>query len=35
MPGIALPHRFEVVGPDRVHLVDVHASPTFSTEWLA
>jgi mannose-6-phosphate isomerase-like protein (cupin superfamily) len=29
------PHRFEVVGPDRVHMVDVHASPTFITEWLA
>jgi mannose-6-phosphate isomerase-like protein (cupin superfamily) len=33
-PALA-PHRFEVVGPDRVHMVDVHASPTFSTEWLA
>ena len=29
------PHRFEVVGPGRVHMVDVHASPTFVTEWLA
>ncbi len=28
------PHRIEIVGPDRVHMVDVHASPTFITEWL-
>jgi len=32
-PAMA-PHRFEVVGPERVHMVDVHASPTFITEWL-
>jgi mannose-6-phosphate isomerase-like protein (cupin superfamily) len=32
-PALA-PHRFEVVGPERVHMVDVHASPTFITEWL-
>ena len=29
-----VPHRFEVAGPGRVHMVDVHASPTFRTEWL-
>lgn len=28
------PHRFATVGPGRVHTVDVHASPTFVTEWL-
>jgi mannose-6-phosphate isomerase-like protein (cupin superfamily) len=28
------PHRFRTVGPDRVHMVDVHASPRFITEWL-
>jgi mannose-6-phosphate isomerase-like protein (cupin superfamily) len=32
-PALA-PHRFEVVGPGRVHMVDVHDSPTFITEWL-
>lgn len=28
------PHRFEVVGTSPVHMVDVHASPRFITEWL-
>jgi mannose-6-phosphate isomerase-like protein (cupin superfamily) len=26
------PHRFTTVGP--VHMVNIHASPTFITEWL-
>jgi mannose-6-phosphate isomerase-like protein (cupin superfamily) len=29
-----VPHRFETVGPDHVHMVDVHLSPVFITEWL-
>lgn len=28
------PHRFEVVGPARVHMVDDHASPRFITQSL-
>jgi mannose-6-phosphate isomerase-like protein (cupin superfamily) len=29
-----VPHRFKTVGGGRVRMVDVHASPTFITEWL-
>ena len=28
------PHKFEVLGPDRLEMVDIHASDTFITEWL-
>jgi mannose-6-phosphate isomerase-like protein (cupin superfamily) len=28
------PHRFAVVGPGRVRMVDIHANPTFVTTWL-
>lgn len=28
------PHRFEVVGPERLDMIDIHASDTFITEWL-
>lgn len=28
------PHRFAVVAGERVHMVDIHANPTFVTEWL-
>ena len=29
------PHKFVNTGPGRCRLVCIHASPTFSTEWLA
>jgi mannose-6-phosphate isomerase-like protein (cupin superfamily) len=29
------PHKFTSNGPARAHLVCIHASPTFVTEWLA
>jgi mannose-6-phosphate isomerase-like protein (cupin superfamily) len=28
------PHKFEVTGPDRLEMTDIHASDTFVTEWL-
>jgi mannose-6-phosphate isomerase-like protein (cupin superfamily) len=28
------PHRFEVTGTSHVHMVAIHASPRFITEWL-
>ncbi len=28
------PHKFTNHGPDRAHLVCIHASPTFVTQWL-
>jgi mannose-6-phosphate isomerase-like protein (cupin superfamily) len=28
------PHKFTNRGPGRVHLVCIHANPTFETEWL-
>jgi mannose-6-phosphate isomerase-like protein (cupin superfamily) len=28
------PHKFVNLGPGRANLVCIHASPTFSTEWL-
>ena len=28
------PHKFEVIGPDRLEMTDIHASDTFITEWL-
>lgn len=27
-------HRFENVGPGRLEMIDIHANPTFVTEWL-
>ena len=27
-------HRFENLGPDRLEMIDIHASPAFETEWL-
>lgn len=27
-------HSFENLGPERLEMIDVHASPTFITEWL-
>ncbi len=30
--GVA--HRFENLGPDRLEMTDIHASPAFETEWL-
>jgi len=30
----AAPHRFPIVGPEPVRMVDVHARPRFITEWL-
>jgi mannose-6-phosphate isomerase-like protein (cupin superfamily) len=29
-----VPHKFTNNGPERAHLVCVHANPTFVTEWL-
>ena len=29
-----VPHRFENLGPDRLEMIDIHANPTFETEWL-
>lgn len=28
------PHCFENMGPERLEMIDIHASPTFVTEWL-
>ncbi len=28
------PHKFEVLGPERLEMTDIHASDTFITEWL-
>jgi mannose-6-phosphate isomerase-like protein (cupin superfamily) len=28
------PHKFEVLGPERLEMIDIHASDTFITEWL-
>jgi mannose-6-phosphate isomerase-like protein (cupin superfamily) len=28
------PHKFTNNGPERAHLVCIHANPTFETEWL-
>lgn len=28
------PHKFAALGPERLEMVDVHASDTFITEWL-
>ncbi|MDQ3703641.1 MAG: cupin domain-containing protein [Chloroflexota bacterium] len=28
------PHKFAVIGPDRLEMIDIHASATFITEWL-
>ena len=28
------PHKFEVTGPGRLEMTDIHASDTFVTEWL-
>lgn len=29
-----VPHRFENLGPDRLEMIDIHANPTFETQWL-
>jgi mannose-6-phosphate isomerase-like protein (cupin superfamily) len=29
-----VPHSFENIGPDRLEMIDIHASPTFQTDWL-
>ena len=29
-----VPNRFENLGPDRLEMIDIHASPSFETEWL-
>jgi mannose-6-phosphate isomerase-like protein (cupin superfamily) len=29
-----VPHSFENLGPDPLEMIDIHASPTFQTEWL-
>ncbi len=28
------PHKFEVIGPEHVDMIDIHANDTFITEWL-
>lgn len=28
------PHKFEVIGPEYLDMLDIHASPRFATEWL-
>jgi len=29
-----VPHSFVNLGPDRLDMIDIHASPAFETEWL-
>ncbi|HEX9441946.1 MAG TPA: cupin domain-containing protein [Roseiflexaceae bacterium] len=28
------PHKFEIIGPERLEMIDMHANDTFITEWL-
>jgi mannose-6-phosphate isomerase-like protein (cupin superfamily) len=28
------PHKFAVIGPERLDMIDIHANDTFITEWL-
>ena len=28
------PHKFEVIGPERLEMIDIHANDTFITDWL-